>query len=123
MDSNEMYMVHIVAVVLISMVVGCYCKSTLFPQVNIQDIEIIEHDIESLERRVNEQQRNQRQRDVHNIHHVLATPIETNIPIVETRSVRTIRPDTPIYRGNNYVYSETDSDESSPSIRRATRTF
>ena len=71
MNADELYISHIIIVILISIGLGCYCKSNFFSNITQQDIESLEHDIESLENRLNRQQISQRellqqQRDIQN---------------------------------------------------------
>ena len=61
MNADELYISHIIIVILISIGLGCYCKSNFFSNVTQQDIESLEHDIESLETRLNRQQISQRE--------------------------------------------------------------
>ena len=121
MNPDEMYISHIIIIILISITVGCYCKSHFFSTVTQEDIHTLEHDIESLEARLNRQQNNQRellqlQRSIQNLEHIEATPIYTNTSI-QTPVARIIRPDTPIYRRPSLTFSESDSEQSSPRVR------
>lgn len=121
MNADELYISHIIIVILISIGLGCYCKSNFFSNVTQQDIESLEHDIESLETRLNRQQISQRellqqQRNIQNLEHIEATPIYSNSSI-QTPVARVIRPDTPIYRRPSLTFSESDSEQSSPTVR------
>ena len=121
MNADELYISHIIIVILISIGLGCYCKSNFFSNVTQQDIESLEHDIESLENRLNRQQISQRellqqQRNIQNLEHIEATPIYSNSSI-QTPVARVIRPDTPIYRRPSLTFSESDSEQSSPTVR------
>jgi TolA-binding protein len=121
MNADELYISHIIIVILISIGLGCYCKSNFFSNVTQQDIESLEHDIESLENRLNRQQISQRellqqQRNIQNLEHIEATPIYSNSSI-QTPIARVIRPDTPIYRRPSLTFSESDSEQSSPRVR------
>ena len=121
MNADELYISHIIIVILISIGLGCYCKSNFFSNVTQQDIESLEHDIESLENRLNRQQISQRellqqQRNIQNLEHIEATPIYSNTSI-QTPVARIIRPDTPIYRRPSLTFSESDSEQSSPTVR------
>ena len=121
MNADELYISHIIIVILISIGLGCYCKSNFFSNVTQQDIESLEHDIESLENRLSRQQISQRellqqQRNIQNLEHIEATPIYSNSSI-QTPVARIIRPDTPIYRRPSLTFSETDSEQSSPTVR------
>ena len=121
MNADELYISHIIIVILISIGLGCYCKSNFFSNVTQQDIESLEHDIESLENRLNRQQISQRellqqQRNIQNLEHIEATPIYSNSSI-QTPVARIIRPDTPIYRRPSLTFSESDSEQSSPTVR------
>lgn len=121
MNADELYISHIIIVILISIGLGCYCKSNFFSNVTQQDIESLEHDIESLENRLSRQQISQRellqqQRNIQNLEHIEATPIYSNSSI-QTPVARIIRPDTPIYRRPSLTFSESDSEQSSPTVR------
>ena len=121
MNADELYISHIIIVILISIGLGCYCKSNFFSNVTQQDIESLEHDIESLETRLNRQQISQRellqqQRNIQNLEHIEATPIYSNSSI-QTPVARVIRPDTPIYRRPSLTFSESDSEQSSATVR------
>jgi TolA-binding protein len=121
MNGDELYISHIIIVILISIGLGCYCKSNFFSNITQQDIESLEHDIESLENRLNRQQISQRellqqQRNIQNLEHIEATPIYSNSSI-QTPVARIIRPDTPIYRRPSLTFYESDSEQSSPTVR------
>ena len=121
MNADELYISHIIIVILISIGLGCYCKSNFFSNVTQQDIESLEHDIESLENRLSRQQISQRellqqQRNIQNLEHIEATPIYSNSSI-QTPVARIIRPDTPIYMRPSLTFSESDSEQSSPTVR------
>lgn len=121
MKQDELYVIHIFIVALVSIVIGCYCKSNFFPSVNHHDIEVLEHDIESLERRVNQQQMSQRQLSrqqelMQNLDHIEATPVYAN-SLIQTPVAHIIRPDTPMYNRPEYTFSESESDVSSPIVR------
>lgn len=121
MNADELYISHIIIVILISIGLGCYCKSNFFSNITQQDIESLEHDIESLENRLNRQQISQRellqqQRDIQNLEHIEAAPIYSNSSI-QTPVARIIRPDTPIYRRPSLTFSDSDSEQSSPTVR------